>query len=771
MKAVLPDILPTGGMLRDFAFSAAGAGAAVAVVRSINFLRQRQLAKELARERGSPSLPETSTLNKGSKKESVEWVNMVFLKIWKIYRKGLEDWLIGLLQPAIDKLPKPDYVTRVEIAELSLDYEPISVRDVQRRTSRRTNDLQYHIGLRYTGGARCLILLHLNKGGMNVTVPVRVRDLDVDGELWVKLRLAPVKPFVGTLSVAFVRLPTIKLVLSPFRLVNLFAVPFLSSFLSNLLTVDLPKLIVLPRHITFDFLPYKEDEALASSLLVQILGNGSPGALAAAPAGTLDAAGPPVGWPMMHGEPGEAYVGELTVTLCGARGLSSWGLAALSNPYCTLSVGNQFVESKRNRATSHPSGPREPVWNQDFRFWVEDPLNQKLTVTVCDSSLTLKPVIGSCQASIWELQDCVPVSLWCQLSRDTVFGPREVPGEVCLLLTYKSFVDKEYDLDPEVLQPPVPYIKVFGLDDERDGSRDSSSSDGNSSTADRRSDVYTSHEFAESVAGREEGAPPSVERSLQLLQTGSQTIKEAIVQAWDFLTSFADGSLLQEAAASDSEGEESDGSKLQLAGSRAAERGAGSSVETDSGMQHLWSRSPGAMEEGSTRQLCGRSPVFGDGGPPTYIGSKELERSATGNIPSASSPYGGSGEQEAVVADKQPGGIAVSQASSDVSHLGMGEQESYGAGPYGSEACTEYTEDPEAFLSAPVEGRSQSLEGTFGSIHVSNEGEEACAYSSGEEGEEEDSAFDVVVPVRVRPGSQEEAAKDGVISQLLSFLK
>lgn len=76
------------------------------------------------------------------RKESVEWVNMVLGKLWKVYRGGLENWVIGLLQPVIDNLKKPDYVERVEIKQFSLGNEPLSVRNVERRTSRRVNDLQ-----------------------------------------------------------------------------------------------------------------------------------------------------------------------------------------------------------------------------------------------------------------------------------------------------------------------------------------------------------------------------------------------------------------------------------------------------------------------------------------------------------------------------------------------------------------------------------------------------------------------------------------------------
>lgn len=76
------------------------------------------------------------------RKESVEWVNMVLVKLWKVYRSGIENWIIGLLQPVIDNLKKPSYVQRVEIKQFSLGDEPLSVRNVERRTSRRVNDLQ-----------------------------------------------------------------------------------------------------------------------------------------------------------------------------------------------------------------------------------------------------------------------------------------------------------------------------------------------------------------------------------------------------------------------------------------------------------------------------------------------------------------------------------------------------------------------------------------------------------------------------------------------------
>ena len=82
-------------------------------------------------------------------------------------------------------------------------------------------DSRYQIGLRYTGGARVLLMLSLKFGIIPIVLPVGVRDFDIDGELWVKLRLIPTEPFVGAVSWAFVKLPKIKFELSPFRLFNL----------------------------------------------------------------------------------------------------------------------------------------------------------------------------------------------------------------------------------------------------------------------------------------------------------------------------------------------------------------------------------------------------------------------------------------------------------------------------------------------------------------------------------------------------------------------
>jgi hypothetical protein len=56
---------------------------------------------------------------------------------------------------------------------------------------------------------------------------VLVSDLDVQCALWLKLRLAPMCPWVGTISLAFVGPPAVKVQLSPYNRVRLMRIPVL----------------------------------------------------------------------------------------------------------------------------------------------------------------------------------------------------------------------------------------------------------------------------------------------------------------------------------------------------------------------------------------------------------------------------------------------------------------------------------------------------------------------------------------------------------------
>ncbi|XP_020581851.1 extended synaptotagmin-2-like [Phalaenopsis equestris] len=349
------------------------------------------------------------------RKESVEWVNMVLGKLWKVYRPGIENWIIGLLQPVIDNLRKPSYVQRVEIKQFSLGDEPLSVRNVERRTSRRVNDLQYHIGLRYTGGARMLLSLSLKFGIIVIVVPVGVRNFDIDGELWVKLRLIATEPYVGAVSWAFVSLPRIKIELSPFRLFNLMGVPVVSMFLKKLLTEDLPGLFVRPRKIVLDFQKGKALGPVTDNLKADTTEEGN-----------------------------RDFVGELSVTLVDARKLAFLRIGK-TDPYVVLRLGNQVIRSKKNSQTTVIGPPGEPIWNQDFILFVANPRKQRLQVEVIDSFGFSDFRLGAGEVELVSLQDTVPSDRIVTLRGGWRFFGRQSAGEILLRLTYKAYVEDEED--------------------------------------------------------------------------------------------------------------------------------------------------------------------------------------------------------------------------------------------------------------------------------------------------------------------------------------
>ena len=115
---------------------------------------------------------------------------------------------------------------RLRILEFTLDHEAPSFAAMRRRTSRKDSDLNGVVDVRYTGGARMLLLIEVGGGrgkmfrGWRARVPVLVSDLDLECKMWMKLRLAPMPPYVGTLSLAFVGQPDIKVQLLPYNRVR-----------------------------------------------------------------------------------------------------------------------------------------------------------------------------------------------------------------------------------------------------------------------------------------------------------------------------------------------------------------------------------------------------------------------------------------------------------------------------------------------------------------------------------------------------------------------
>ncbi len=61
------------------------------------------------------------------------------------------------------------------------------------RCPAQDSDINGIVDVRYTGGARMLLLVEIGRGAWTVKVPVLVSDLDLECKLWLKLRLAPMR--------------------------------------------------------------------------------------------------------------------------------------------------------------------------------------------------------------------------------------------------------------------------------------------------------------------------------------------------------------------------------------------------------------------------------------------------------------------------------------------------------------------------------------------------------------------------------------------------
>lgn len=134
-----------------------------------------------------------------------------------------------ILQPVFDNLVRaravPRRLTGIRIEELTFDHEAPYVSNMRRRTSRKDSDLNAVVDIRYCGGARMLLSLEVGQGNWQFKVPIIVSDLDLEGHMWLKIRLAPMCPYIGTLQLAFVEPPAIKVQISPYNRVRLMRIP------------------------------------------------------------------------------------------------------------------------------------------------------------------------------------------------------------------------------------------------------------------------------------------------------------------------------------------------------------------------------------------------------------------------------------------------------------------------------------------------------------------------------------------------------------------
>lgn len=129
------------------------------------------------------------------------------------------------------------------------------------------------------------------------------------------------------------------------------------------------------------------------------------------------------------------------MTLVDGKDLPVWGFPWQSNPYCRLTLSSQAVDSKRERETGGRGSFKNPTWNQDFQFLVEDGPTQSLEITIYDSPHTGRKEVGTAKLHL----DKIPCDGTLMASLP-VFAPDSLAtpqGVIRVRASYRAFDDDD----------------------------------------------------------------------------------------------------------------------------------------------------------------------------------------------------------------------------------------------------------------------------------------------------------------------------------------
>ncbi|KAK4528516.1 hypothetical protein GAYE_SCF59G6460 [Galdieria yellowstonensis] len=341
-------------------------------------------------------------------KETVEWLNASLKRCWKLFEDTLQleatKILQKVIQDAIQEEKRP-LLQSIDVESLELGGRSPLLFGVEALPTRSDTEMVYEFDFRYDGDARLLLLVRIGPfRRFCLHVPVIVSGLDIDATFRLDVRLTQNMPFVGDISLAFVRQPRLSLVLKPFKIVDVMEVPGLRVFLRRLLTVEIPKKMVLPNRLVV--LKLQPESEIIKSILKKL------------------------------SKKKKDYVGVVNILLHGAKNLVGTTTIGLSNPFCRITVADNTTRSKSDKNTSDSGSRGDPVWNQQFEMLVRDPESDSILFEVMDRYGMRYRTIGTFEVMISSLVEGKNTELWVPL-RESV----GTDGRLHVSLYYRSFVD------------------------------------------------------------------------------------------------------------------------------------------------------------------------------------------------------------------------------------------------------------------------------------------------------------------------------------------
>jgi EF-hand domain pair len=197
------------------------------------------------------SVLEDITANGGD--DNALWLNLsLFPSLWRLFRKSTSVVIAETLQPVLDTVDLPDFISALNITGLKLGSRPPLVRKISRLACRARSELQYSFNCRlFDDELRididCFVRIPFLKGNRTFRVPVTVSKLDVDAKVWTGFQMTPSQPWVRYLQWALLKLPIIKMEIKVGGFLPVTAVPVLSQILLRMLTVDVPREFLFPK--------------------------------------------------------------------------------------------------------------------------------------------------------------------------------------------------------------------------------------------------------------------------------------------------------------------------------------------------------------------------------------------------------------------------------------------------------------------------------------------------------------------------------------------